>query len=187
MVGPHVCSGITPPSWRAGIDVRQLVLEAPSASARDAATWSTDIQGKGDRVVPYRAMCRLGTLPADRQLLAHTEPYCAGKVACKTRTLFRTLSVSMSAFGRPVSRTMSLRTTQFASLMLSSMNSIWATSALGAARSDRQTRLRAWHHAQALRLWIPASGGGMVAIDGSRLRAANTHKKYYAKGKLARR
>ena len=30
-------------------------------------------------------------------------------------------------------------------------------------------------------------GGGMVAIDGSRLRAVNTHEKNYTKGKLARR
>ena len=30
-------------------------------------------------------------------------------------------------------------------------------------------------------------GGGMVAIDGSRFRAVNTHEKNYTKGKLARR
>lgn len=30
-------------------------------------------------------------------------------------------------------------------------------------------------------------GGGMVAIEGSRLRAVNTHEKNYTKGKLARR
>jgi transposase len=30
-------------------------------------------------------------------------------------------------------------------------------------------------------------GGGMVAIDGSRLRAVNTHEKNYTRGKLARR
>jgi transposase len=30
-------------------------------------------------------------------------------------------------------------------------------------------------------------GGGMVAIDGSRLRAVNTHEKNYTKGKLVRR